>query len=182
MKILPANEPQLLVRYKRDHNWIEGGRPHQHEAPIATLGGLISNGAMTRFIDWQGVMDEVRHSPELGALAIRYQVKNVLSGASETYSIKLSEADGLFKRKVGLNIADPENAPAFDALLERHSRNVEATPGTIILWRDDGTMLHEAMEKTTRPQDPDLKPGDVVRAAVARVGSMKPMGKPGLLV
>lgn len=135
-----VNSLFALARYSNDSS-IDGSDLHKHNETVTTLSGVYSHGESTRFTDWESLLHEAATDPKIGAIEVSYGAKPA--------PVRLADFECNFprwQRQDNIEIcATPEHEQAFEALLNRHSQHVQLHNGDMVLWSNDGPILHQAL-------------------------------------
>ena len=133
-----------LIRYSNGQT-PEGIRLHKHGDRMTSLGGIITDGTTTRFVDMQSLLKEAQNNPVLGVLPVSSHANGPF------FSLKHFEREHPDWRKLrdideDLEVhIDAHAASAFESLIKRHSQEITVSPGDMVFWSNDGHIFHQAM-------------------------------------
>lgn len=122
---------------------------HRDYRPLSCLGVLKTDGALTKFIDFDAVLKEMMESSMLADYKFRYKRQDTTA----------SEMAAVFKnddiKSVSIEFSASESGVRTDLVkdvIARHSLNVGLDYGDLALWRNDGMILHQALPSLQRAQ------------------------------
>jgi len=135
-----------LLRFAHDTTF-SGSDIHRHGNPVTMLGGVITNGAATRFIDGK-TLCESQESADITVLhkGNKIALSNLEPDLDSLYAI------------IPENI-DPDHQAAYSQLLANHSQEIVISGGDLVLWAEDGHIFHQALAK----KGPRLPNNELVR-------------------
>lgn len=137
-------EDEFVIPRFRHFQDITGDTLHKHGEEITMLGGIVSDGAKTRFTDMGTMLEQVKEDKDYQKLDVQWRSSNVEEiklGALETC---LSESQWP-KPKEMVVIPIKRSVPAFHDLEEKHSQDVKIDSGALAIWANDGRIMHRAM-------------------------------------
>jgi hypothetical protein len=157
--LIRSDQPFQLVRNK--HGDIHAGLPHKHNSAVDMLAGVSSDGAATRFIDFQTLAEGASQDiQDPTATFMMVGSKRNLSG--------FSPSDFLGKRKEWIApdeatfvINSTANSQANDewaTSLKKHSQEVFVDKGSLAIWANDGEVFHQALHSTRTNNDYERHP------------------------
>lgn len=160
---LATDGPSPLIRYS---NTIAppGRILHKHDEKLTSLGGVVTDGALTRFVDMRTLLDQAKDDPGVGDLPVKTHHTDRFIPLRD-FERHHPDWQKLPDQDEDLEIRAKEDAAAsFDALTARHSKLIEAKSGTMIFWPNDGHIFHQAMLTSLDPK----KTGGPSRVALGR--------------
>jgi hypothetical protein len=121
--------------------------------------------APTRFTNWKAALAEASTDPALSRITIRYGSKEDIPLGE--FSARHPEWEEKLAGTIRLGRKNPPEAAAlFDALIERHSRDIILQPGDMALWANKGMLVHSGRDGTL-----DSPEGTISRATVLNLGA-----------
>ena len=135
---------------------------HKDYCHINGLGGIISDQSKTRFTDWTAVLEDMEKyssrfdpfSPDRAYLTIQPNCTGQ-GEKQENIFIKASQFKTAFpnwQEDIGMGMnpiyaikdikGNQEAARNFNKLIDKHSFDIEATPGSLLIWNNAGAIFH----------------------------------------
>jgi len=155
---LEHKEKFALTRFAGDRSQLIGHNLHKHNDPISMLGGVITNGAETRFTDMQTLLEETERQSE--AAIPNVTIHSVANGDKSYAMNKLSEICPNWRKKCAIGMSPKGDKHAYEHLLKTHSQTVVIGSGDLALWAEDNRIFHQALPKEN---DAGLPTGALVR-------------------
>jgi hypothetical protein len=144
-------------------NEVGGNRLHKHNELVSTLSPAWTNGAVTRFTDMHRVLEEAKTAEN------NIPVQGNASGRAEIRMTSLRNFSNVFpdwsKQEDYRIFSDLKHNEQFENLVAKHSSEVIAGAGDVVLWSNNGSLFHQAI-----PKDVPVKPRHVSRFTRATLG------------
>lgn len=177
--------PLLRARERYPIGYPGTGGLHKDRSEINGLGGIISDTSKTRFTDWEAVLNDVeRHGGRFnyfspGRAVLKVKTDCTPSGRHLEYiKVPASQFRKTFPNwresiGMGINNIEPasdirgneESAQNLQKIIDRHSFDLEAKPGSILLWNNAGALFHTGNYPEHLPKGYSV--GDVTITRVA---------------
>ncbi len=126
------------------------GKLHKHAEPITMLGGVLTGGSQTRFVDVGALIEDAE------AQGIHVQVgedmekpvsPSLLSGLNKDAPgwQELKGYEIIPDDTISSKTASKANARKFEALVDKHSQRTIIGSGDLALWAEDGRLYHQSL-------------------------------------
>lgn len=152
------NNPMQLRKSQRGKYAMH---PHKDGFMVSAFSSVINDQqAPTRFTNWAALLADATSNPVLSGLKIKYGAEDNISLGE--FSARFSGWQEKLAGTIQLSRNNPPTARGlWDALMEKHSRDIILERGGTALWTNDGVIVHNAMNGTIA-----CKEGEISRATV----------------
>lgn len=146
--LIPKGMGSVFTILRSPGRPIIGEDLHKHPTKVDMLGGIVSNGAPTRFTDFQTLLEESAAS----TLPIK-----VTGQPSKFIPLNSFATEHPMWRQWADHI-DIEIAPGHEAtwedLVARHSQEAVVDKGSLAIWANDGELFHQAVKTPAKSDSP----------------------------
>lgn len=118
-----------------------GGNMHKHTQRRDMLSGIVSDGAPTRFIDFETLLEEVRENRDVQDIGILIDlpIKH-----HELLHYERYIPDWMEPQRLEV-IPTQEHSDRWEHLVKCHSQEVVLDKGSLAFWSNEGKVFHQAL-------------------------------------
>lgn len=143
-KSMKYRKKDMIAFVRTPGGSVVGDQLHKHRVPITALGVAYTNGAPTRLVDMQALIED----EEASNVTIEYKRLKKIFGKKEgtTKLSKLPEALEQWNKADELSIhgAEWRSAIALEGLTDKHGQDITLNAGDILFVPEDGRIYHQA--------------------------------------